>query len=172
MSVQTIKILIAGALLLHGLGHVGAIGALVAHGLGASTGSLAARSVLAVTPAPSARSRNRGQYLLGPICHRIRGGIHVVLGHPRPRRAMEATGPCFIRRLHPRYRALLWNMAPVQHIRRPGNEHRGPGHSTLHALASTVHVWKVSVSSSVCSLKGSSSMGRLTKGWRRGQIAA
>lgn len=56
MSVQTIKILIAGALLLHGLGHVGAIGALVAHGLGASTGPWRpARSwLLRPLPAPVA----------------------------------------------------------------------------------------------------------------------
>ena len=38
MSTETIKILIAGALLLHGLGHVGAIVVLVAQRLGRSTG--------------------------------------------------------------------------------------------------------------------------------------
>jgi hypothetical protein len=56
MSVQTIKILIAGALLLHGLGHVGAMGALVAEGLGRSTGPWRpARSwLLRSLPAPVA----------------------------------------------------------------------------------------------------------------------
>ena len=38
MSAQTIKVLIAGALLLHGLGHTGALGALIANSLGYSTG--------------------------------------------------------------------------------------------------------------------------------------
>ena len=45
MSAQTIKLFIAGVLLLHGLGHVGALGALVAQGRVVSTGSwLRARS--------------------------------------------------------------------------------------------------------------------------------
>lgn len=39
MSAQTIKVLIAGALLLHGLGHAGAVGALIANALGRPTGS-------------------------------------------------------------------------------------------------------------------------------------
>jgi len=39
MSPQTIKVLIAGALLLHGLGHAGVLGALIANSLGHSTGS-------------------------------------------------------------------------------------------------------------------------------------
>jgi hypothetical protein len=38
MSAQTIKVLIAGALLLHGLGHTGALGALIAHSRGHFTG--------------------------------------------------------------------------------------------------------------------------------------
>ena len=47
MSAQTIKLFIAGVLLLHGLGHVGALGALVAQGRVVSTGSwLRARSWL------------------------------------------------------------------------------------------------------------------------------
>ncbi len=47
MSAQTIKLLIAGVLLLHGLGHMGALGALVAQGRVVSTGSwLRARSWL------------------------------------------------------------------------------------------------------------------------------
>ena len=56
MSVQTIKILIAGALLLHGLGHLGAIAALLALRLGRSTGPWRpARSwLLPSLPAPVA----------------------------------------------------------------------------------------------------------------------
>jgi len=47
LSAQTIKLFIAGVLLLHGLGHVGALGALVAQGRVVSTGSwLRARSWL------------------------------------------------------------------------------------------------------------------------------
>lgn len=39
MSDQTIKLLIAGALLLHGLGHGGALGALLGHSRGMDTGA-------------------------------------------------------------------------------------------------------------------------------------
>ena len=47
MSSQTIKILIAGVLLVHGLGHVGAIGALIAIDRGVPSGKwLSARSWL------------------------------------------------------------------------------------------------------------------------------
>jgi hypothetical protein len=47
MSAQTIKLIIAGALLLHGLGHGGALAALFAHSRGMDTGSwLPARSWL------------------------------------------------------------------------------------------------------------------------------
>ena len=58
MSDQTIKVLIAGALLLHGLGHAGVIGALIAHDRGLSTGRfLAARSwLLPSLSAPTART--------------------------------------------------------------------------------------------------------------------
>jgi hypothetical protein len=58
MSDQTIKVLIAGALLLHGLGHAGVFGALIANGLGHRTGPfLPARSWLFPSlPAPAART--------------------------------------------------------------------------------------------------------------------
>jgi len=58
MSAQTTKLLIAGALLLHGLGHTGALGALIAHGRGHFTGFWRpARSWLFPTlAAPSART--------------------------------------------------------------------------------------------------------------------
>jgi len=38
MSDQTVKLLIAGVLLLHGLGHAGVVGALIANSRGISTG--------------------------------------------------------------------------------------------------------------------------------------
>lgn len=58
VSVQAIKVLITGALLLHGLGHVGALGALVVLGRGMSGGSwLPARSWLIPSlSAPAART--------------------------------------------------------------------------------------------------------------------
>jgi hypothetical protein len=58
MSAQTIKVLVAGALLLHGLGHAGALGALVAHSRRYFTGFwLPARSWLFPSlAAPAART--------------------------------------------------------------------------------------------------------------------
>ena len=58
MSVQTARVLITGALLLHGLGHGGALGALIAIGRGMSGGSWApARSWLFPSlAAPAART--------------------------------------------------------------------------------------------------------------------
>lgn len=71
MSVQTIKILIAGALLLHGLGHGGAIGALIWIGRsrGMKTGGwLAARSwLLPSLSAPAATAVARTFWILSLI---------------------------------------------------------------------------------------------------------
>ena len=55
MSAQTIKILIAGVLLVHGLGHIGALIALIAIGRGVPSGKWrAARSWLFPSLSPSA----------------------------------------------------------------------------------------------------------------------
>lgn len=69
MSDQTIEVIIAGALLLHGLGHAGALGALIANGLGYSTGSwLPARSWLFPSlAAPAARAVARIFWVLSAI---------------------------------------------------------------------------------------------------------
>jgi len=69
MSAQTIKVLIAGGLLLHGLGHGGAIGALVALGRGTSGGLwLPARSWLFPSlAAPTARTVATAFWVLSMI---------------------------------------------------------------------------------------------------------
>ena len=69
MSDQTVKFLIAGVLLLHGLGHAGVVGALIANSRGISTGPfLPARSWLFPSlPAPVARTVASTLWILSAI---------------------------------------------------------------------------------------------------------
>ncbi len=69
MSDQTIKVLIAGVLLLHGLGHAGVVGAFIANSLGHATGRfLPARSWLFPSlPAPAARTAASAFWVLSAI---------------------------------------------------------------------------------------------------------
>ena len=69
MSDQTVKVLIAGVLLLHGLGHAGVVGALIANSRGISTGPFRpARSWLFPSlPAPAARTLASAFWILSAL---------------------------------------------------------------------------------------------------------
>ena len=69
MSDQVVKILIAGVLLLHGLGHAGVVGALIANSRGISTGPfLPARSWLFPSlPTAAARTLASAFWILAAI---------------------------------------------------------------------------------------------------------
>lgn len=135
MTTGTIKFLITAALTVHGLGHGGALGALLwlkYRPRDDSGGWLAARSWLLPSLSNSTASRGR---VLDPRDGRIRRCRSVVLGHCYPQSNVEPTRSRILDRLARRHLALLRDMANVQYARRYRRQRRRPRYSALDALA-------------------------------------
>ena len=150
MSPQLIKILIPLVLLLHGLGHGGAIGALIAFDRGLSGGKwLSARSWLFPNLAPRA-AKVIAIIFWGLSLVRFRGSRTVILGHTRPRRFMATACTDIRLRFVHRYFYILGQMADVQHPGCPGSQPGSHHHSAVAALAANGDVRKVRRSAQAC----------------------
>ena len=137
MSDNVVKLIVAVALLVHGLGHGGALGALMWIGArpGTDTGGwLAARSWLVPSlPASTATTVASSFWILSLIG--FRGDRSPVLGRPDTRPGMAAPGRRFGARLDRWRPPLLRHVADVQHTCSARRERRSACRGALAQLA-------------------------------------
>jgi hypothetical protein len=143
MSVRTLKIIIAAVLLVHGLGHGGAIGALVAIGRGVRGGDWrpARLWMFPSLGVPTATTIAAIFWVLS--IGRLRGRGAIVLERGRSRGGVATACRHLFSGLAARHRALPWNLAGLQYGGGAGGECRRADQSGLAALASTRDVWEV-----------------------------
>lgn len=135
MSTQTIKLVIAGLLFLHGIAHLGALAALLVNRAGGNTdGWLPARSWLSPSLAPGASTTVASAFWVLSAVGFVAAALFFwgLLVPGELWRQLAVASSC---RVGHRHCLLPWHMAGVHHNRRPRREHRRSGGSGRAPLA-------------------------------------